>query len=123
MPRKPSKNIEEQKYELRMKIAELNEQYQTALYLETMPQVDPNYSYSYQHSNLSIAWAQQSVDAWLRAVIKHMKLRKPGHGGQATDALLITMFKGLPAIKEEMWIDYVTRKLRKYNKVRVKKEN
>ena len=121
MPRKPSKTIEEQKYELRMKIAEHNEQYQTALYFETMPKVNPNYSYSYQHSNLSIAWEDHSVDAWLRAVIKHMKLRKPGHGGQGTDALLITMFKGLPVKQEDMWIDYVTRKLRKYNKVRVKK--
>ena len=65
MPRKPSKTIEEQKYELRMKIAELNEQYQTALYFETMPIVNPNYSYSYQHSNLSIAWEDHSVDAWL----------------------------------------------------------
>ena len=121
MPRKPSKTIEEQKFELQMQIAELKEQYETQLYFETMPKVDPMYSYSYQHSNMSIAGEHQNVDAWLRAIIKHMGLRLPGHGGQKTNALVVTMFKDLRQTSEDMWIDYVTRKLRKLAKSRVKK--
>lgn len=123
MQRKPSKTIDEQKFELQMQIAELREQYETQLYFETMPKVDPMYSYSYQHSNFAIPSEHQSVDAWLRAVIKHMGERLPGHGGQKTNALVITMYKDLKKTSEDMWIDYVTRKLRKLGKSRVKKKN
>jgi hypothetical protein len=121
MPRKPSKTIEEQKYELQMKIAELKEQYETQLYFETMPKVDPMYSYSYQHSNMSIAGEHQSVDAWLRAIIKHMSLRLPGHGGEKTNAVVITVLKDYGKY-EDLWIDYVSRKLRKRSRSRVKKK-
>lgn len=122
MPRKPSKTIDEQKFELRMQITELKEQYETALYFETMPKVDPMYKYCYQTSNFAIPSEHQSVDAWLRAVIKHMGLRLPGHGGQKTNALVVTMFKDLRQTSEDMWIDYVTRKLRKLATGKAKKK-
>ena len=121
MPRKPSKTIEEEIYEAKMKLMELKEDYATQLYFETMPKVNPLYNYSYQDSNMYIPWEYQSVDAWLRAIIKHMALRIPGHGGQATEALVITMYRQLTANDEAMWIDYITQKLKKHNKKRMPK--
>jgi hypothetical protein len=70
------------------------------------------YSYSYQHSNMSIAGEHQSVDAWLRAVIKHMALRLPQHGGEKTNALVVSANKEIGKY-EDLWIEYETRKLRK----------
>ena len=122
MPRKPSKTIDEQIYEARLKIAEAKEEYETALYFDTMPLNDAYYKYCYTTSNWNIPGEQQSVDAWLRAVIKHMSLRPPTYGGQKTNALVVTMFKDLKATSEDMWIDYVTRKLRKLAKSRAKKK-
>ena len=122
MSLKPSKTIDLQVYEAQLKIAELKEQYETQLYFETMPKVDPLYKYCYQTSNFAIQSEHQSVDAWLRAVIKHMGLRMPGHGGQKTNALVVTMFKDLKQTSEDMWIDYITRKLRKLATGRAKKE-
>ena len=121
MSRKPSKTIEEQKFELKMQIVEAKEVYETALYFDTMPQNDPYYKSCYTTSNWNIPGEHQSVDAWLRAVAKHMSLRPPTYGGQKTNALVVTMFKDLLPTSEDMWIDYITRKLRKLAKSRVKK--
>jgi len=121
MPRKPSKTVEEQKYEAKLKIIEANEEYETQLYLETMPKANPLYQYCYVTSNFTIPVEHQSVDAWLRAIIKHMSLRLPGHGGEKTNAVVITVLKDHGKY-EDMWIDSVTRKLRKRATSRVKKK-
>lgn len=122
MPRKPSKTIDEQIYEARLKITEATEEYQTQLYLETMPAVNPTYKYCYATSNFNIPAEQQSIDAWLRAVIKHMATRSIGHGGELTKALVISVPQNLTAKDKELWIDYETRKLRKRSANRVKKK-
>ena len=122
MSRKPSKTIEEKIYEAKLKVIEAKEAYETQLYFETMPKIDPTYKYCYATSNATIPFKNQSVDAWLRAVKKHMSLRPVGHGGLGTDALIITVYRGLGVKEESIWIDYVTRKLRKYNKRAVGKE-
>ena len=121
MPRKPSKTIEDQLYEAKLKAIELDEEYRTQLYLETMPDVNPAYQYCYATSNFKIPAEYQSVDAWLRAVIKHMALRLPGHGGEATNALLISIPTNLKDFGMDAWIDYETRKLRKRATSRTKK--
>jgi hypothetical protein len=112
MPRKPSRTIEEQMYEAKLKIIEANEEYETQLYFDTMPEIGPSYKYCYATSNWTIPVKHQSVDAWLRAIIKHMALRRPGHGGEKTNALVVSVHKELGKY-EDMWIDYETRKLRK----------
>ena len=121
MPRMPSKSIDEQIYEARLKITEATEEYQTQLYLETMPAVNPTYKYCYATSNFNIPAEQQSIDAWLRAVIKHMATRSKGHGGELTKALVISVPQNLTAKDKEFWIEYETRKLRKRSANRVKK--
>ena len=120
MPRKPSKAIEEQLYEAKLKAIEIDEEYRTQLYFETMPTIDPLYKYCYTSSNQNIPVEHQSVDAWLRAVIKHIALRLPQHGGEKTNALVVSVHKELGNY-EDMWIDYETRKLRKLAKSRVRK--
>jgi hypothetical protein len=120
MPRRPSKAIEELKFEAKIKILEANEEYETQLYFETMPTIDPLYKYCYTTSNFTIPVDNQSVDAWLRAVIKHMALRTAGHGGQKTNAKVITVLKDYGNY-EDLWIEYVTRKLRKRSRSRIKK--
>ena len=118
----PNKSIDEQIYEARLKITETTEEYQTQLYLETMPAVNPTYKYCYATSNFNIPAGQQSIDAWLRAVIKHMATRSIGHGGELTKALVISVPQNLTAKDKELWIDYETRKLRKRSANRVKKK-
>jgi hypothetical protein len=120
MPRNQSKTIEELQFEAKLKIIEANEDYETQLYFETMPTIDPLYKYCYTSSNWNIPVEHQSVDAWLRAVIKHMALRLPQHGGEKTNALVVSVHKELGNY-EDMWIDYETRKLRKLAKSRVRK--
>lgn len=112
MPRKPSKSIEELQFEAKIKIIEANEEYETQLYFETMPSIDPLYKYCFDSSNRSIPAENQSIDAWLRAVIKHMGLRLPGHGGAKTNAVLVSVNKEIGKY-EDLWIEYETRKLRK----------
>ncbi|QWE21942.1 hypothetical protein FD975_06570 [Polynucleobacter sp. AP-Jannik-300A-C4] len=121
MTRKPSKTIEEKIYEAKLKVIEIDEEYRTQLYFETMPTTNPSYQYCYATSNFTIPAEQQSVDAWLRAVIKHMAMRRPGHGGEVTKALLISIPEDLKEIGMDAWIDYETRKLRKRATSRVKK--
>lgn len=121
MPRKPSKTIDEQKFEAKLRILEANEAYETQLYFETMPDVNPTYKYCYATSNLTIPPEHQSVDAWLRAVIKHMALRLPGHGGQKTNAIVMSVYKDLGNY-EELWLKYQTNKLKKLSKSRAKQK-
>ena len=121
MPRKPSKTIDEQKFEAKLRILEANEAYETQLYFETMPDVNPTYKYCYATSNLTIPPEHQSVDAWLRAVIKHMALRLPGHGGQKTNPIVMSVYKDLGNY-EELWLKYQTNKLKKLSKSRAKQK-
>lgn len=121
MSRKPSKTIDEQLQEAKMKAVEAAEDYQTQLYFETMPAIGPTYKYCYATSNFSIPAEQQSIDAWLRAIIKHMALRRHGHGGETTKALVISIPQNLSNRNKELWIEYETRKLRKRSASRAKK--
>jgi hypothetical protein len=50
-----------------------------------------------------------------------MALRLPGHGGEKTNAVVITVLKDYGKY-ENMWIDYVTSNLRKHATSRVKKK-
>lgn len=111
MSRKPSKTIEEQIFEAKLKVIEAYEDYETQLYFETMPDIDPLYDYSYQTSNLTIPGEHQNIDAWLRAVMKHMALRIPGHGGAKTDAVLVSINKDLEERYRKLWLKYETRKI------------
>jgi hypothetical protein len=120
MSPKPSKTIDELKFEAKIKIIEAQEEYETQLYLETMPEVGPLYQYCYTTSNFKVPYEYQSVDAWLRAIIKHMSLRLPGHGGEKTNAEVITILKDYGKY-EDLWIEYVTRKLRKRSRSKIKK--
>jgi hypothetical protein len=104
----------------KLRINELQQEYITMLYFETMPEYDPMYKYSYAISNMKIPGLLQSVDAWIRAVIKHMSMRLPGHGGGYSRALVITPYAFTTETARNNWIDYEIIKLRK--KVRVVKE-
>lgn len=122
MPRKPNKTIDEQIYEAKLKVVEAKERYFAQRYFETMPLNNPVYEYSYTVSSRPIPGYEQSVDDWLRAVIKHMSLRHVGHGGAKTKAVLISIPENFNDREIEMWIDYETRKLRKIAKGRAKKK-
>ena len=98
---------------------ELEQQYLTYLYLETMPNNDPSYKYCYQTSSDKIAWLDQSVDNWLRAVVIHMSQRKQSHGGEKSNAIIITPPDFTVGQARDNWITYQAEKLRK--KVRVRK--
>ena len=106
------KTTRERIKELNTKLAELEQEYETQLYFETMPEYDPQYTYCYTTSNRSIPYNNQSVEAWLRAVIMHMRLRRPGHGGAYSDARIVTipMFSQASAI--DRWLDYEREKLK-----------
>ena len=104
----------------RLRIYELQQEYITMLYFETMPEYDPMYKYCYQTSNIKIPGLMQSVDAWIRAVIKHISMRRPGHGGGYSKAIVITPFTFTSETLRDNWIDYEIAKLRK--KTRIVKE-
>ena len=122
MPRKPSKTIDEQIYEARLKITEAKEKYSAQRYFETMPTYDPLYTYCYTTSNRTIPGYEQNIDDWLRAVIKHMGLRHRVHGGELTKAVVISIPTGLSSKDIDTWIDYETRKLRKLATGKAKKK-
>jgi hypothetical protein len=65
--------------------------YGDALYFESMPEYNPLYKYCYSTSNRQIPHQYQSVDSWLRAINKHRKLRRVGHGGGKSSALIISI--------------------------------
>jgi hypothetical protein len=100
-------------YQQKLRVAEIEDDYITALYLETMPDVGPLYKYCYQTSNLKIPGHYYSVEHWLRAVQIHMSRRLPGHGGGVTKALIISVPPSTSQEKKDAWIDYTTKKLRR----------
>ena len=110
---KQSKTLKQQLLAANLNVMEIEEDYITQLYLETMPAYDPTYKYCYSTSNFTIPHELQSVDAWLRAIIKHMAGRRAGHGGAYTDARVVTIINNMSAVAIEKWITYETNKLRK----------
>lgn len=112
------KTTAQQIRDLKLRVNELEQDYVVQLYFETMPEYNPTYSYCYSTSNRSIPFALQHVDYWLRAVIKHMALRRPGHGGAYTDSLLVELPILTTLAAVDGYIDYITTKLRKRIKVR-----
>lgn len=107
-----------------MREFELFMELSTALYLETMPNYDPTYDYSYAASNMKIPVEYQSVEAWLNAIAIHMKQRSPGHGGGFNVACVL-MIPSLGSDKAiDNWLKWTTDKLKKEvlkHKKRVKK--
>jgi hypothetical protein len=106
-------NLVERIKQLEFELFELKEQYATQLYFETMPEYDPVYKYCYASSNRSIPYPLQSMDAWLRAVMKHMASRSTGHGGANTSAILVSVPIGLSDKGVEFWLNLTIEKLRR----------
>ena len=121
MAKLSSKSIQQQIWEQKLKIAELKDELITLKYFETMPEYDPLYKYCYQTSNMRIPGLLQSVDAWIRAVIKHISMRRPGHGGGYSKAVVITPLAFTTETARDNWIDYEITKLRKKARVVKKK--
>ena len=92
---------------------ELEEEYVTQLYFEQMPTYDPQYKYCFQSANLTIPYPLQSVDAWIRAVIKHMGLRKEKFGGGYVNSVLVSILNFENENQVDNWLSYVNGKLRK----------
>ena len=113
MAKSPSKSIQQLIYEQKLKIVELEDELLTQKYLETMPEYGPTYKYCYATSNMPIPGLEQNIDNWLKAVIKHMGTRRYGHGGEKTNAMLISIpeFKNEQSL--ERWLSYTTNKIRK----------
>ena len=113
MAKPSSKSIQQLIYEQKLKIVELEDELLTQKYLETMPEYGPTYKYCYSTSNMSIPGLEQNIDNWLKAVIKQMGTRRYGHGGEKTNAMLIS----IPEFKNEQnlerWLSYTTEKIRK----------
>ena len=117
MARNSKLTIEQQIYEAKLAVVQAYEDYTTALYLETMPTNNPTYKYCYATSNMTIPAEFQSIDYWLRAIIKHMANRRMGHGGEITDALLVSIADFNKQATKDAWIDSVTRELNKRSKI------
>ena len=113
MAKKSAKSIQQQIWEQKLKIAELEDEIRTQAYFETMPEYGPTYAYSYATSNMKINGLEQNVDYWLRAVIKHMGTRRYSHGGEKTNAMLISIPKFNNEESLEKWLSYTTDKIRK----------
>jgi hypothetical protein len=111
---KPStKSIQQQIWEQKLKIDELEDEIRTQKYFETMPEYGPTYKYCYSTSNFPIPHPQQSIDNWIKAVIKHMGTRSFGHGGADTNAILISIPQFQNEQSLERWLSYTTEKIRK----------
>ena len=111
---KPStKSIQQLIYEQKLKIVELEDELRTQTYLETMPEYGPTYKYCFATSNFTIPHPQQSIDSWIRAVIKHMGTRIFGHGGADTKAVLISIPEFTNNEGFERWLSYTTDNIRK----------
>jgi hypothetical protein len=117
MARNSKLTLEQQIYEAKLAVVKAYEDYTTALYLDTMPTANPTYKYCYATSNMSIPAEFQCIDYWLRAIIKHMANRRMGHGGELTDALLVSISDFNNQIAKDAWIDSVTRELNKRSKI------
>lgn len=118
MARQSNLTLKEKIYNAKLAVAEAYEDYTTALYLETMPEVNPTYKYCYATSNMTIPAEYQCIDYWLRAVIKHMASRRKGHGGEITDAILVSISNFANQSAKDAWIDSITRKLDKRAKIK-----
>jgi hypothetical protein len=117
MPIKPKLTIKQQIHEAKFKIYEAYEEYVTALYFETMPEYDPQYSYSYALSNFKIAGEHQSVVYWLRAVHQHMNLRRYGHGGEKSNTAIINVINFTNQKSKDIWLAHETGRLSKMSKI------
>lgn len=113
------KTTAQQIRDLNLRIIELEQDHIVQLYFETMPDYNPTYKYSYDISNMSVPGLLQHIDFWLRAVIKHMALRRSGHGGAYTDSVLVAIPAFHSQVSVDAYIAYVVAKLRK--KIRVSK--
>lgn len=118
MARKSNSMLKEKIYKAKLAVVEAYENYTTALYLETMPEVNPTYKYCYATSNMTIPAEYQCIDYWLRAVIKHMAMRRKGHGGEITDAILVSIQDFTNQATKDAWIDSITTKLDKRAKIK-----
>lgn len=117
-----TKTLEEQIWDAKLKLYELSEDYATQLYLEAIEAdyTGPTYEYSIDKANYTIPGEMYDVDAWLRAVIKHMATRRRGQGGYITNARVVSIPENLTEEQIEIWIDYETKRLRKLVKPRKK---
>jgi len=116
-----TKSIQQEIWEQKLKIAELEDELLTQKYFETMPEYGPTYKYCYATSNMSINGLEQHVDSWIKAVIKHMGTRRYGHGGANTKAMLISIPEFKTEQDMERWLSYINEKIRK--KATPKKRN
>jgi hypothetical protein len=107
------KTKQEQIRALKFQIAELQQEYIVQLYFETMPEYDALYKYCYATSNMKISALYHDVDFWLRAVMQHMSQRRPGHGGEFTDSILVQLHDIKTQVGVDSYIDYIAAKLHK----------
>ncbi len=110
---KQTKTLKQQIRDARIKVMQLEEEYLTQVYFETMPEYTTNYKYCYSTANQPVPYPMQTPDAWLRAIVKHMATRREGHGGAYTDAYVVTIPDNLSKAGIELWIEYVSTQLRK----------
>jgi len=123
MANKSAKSIQQLISQEQLRIAEIEEKLRTQTYFKTMPEYGPTYQYCYTTSNREIPYSEQSVDDWIRATIKHLGLRRYGHGGQTTKAILISIPDNLTEDNFEQWLSYQTEKIRKKATPRTRKKN
>jgi hypothetical protein len=121
MAKTSSKSIQQQIFEQKLKIAELEDELLTLKYFETMPKYGPTYMYCYATSNKSITGYEQNVDNWIKAVIKHIGTRSYGHGGEKTNAMLISIPRFMTEESFEKWLTYTTEKIRSKAKPKKRK--
>jgi len=111
---KSSKPLQQQIKDAKLRVMELEDAYITQLYLETMPdEFDYKYGYHFSDSNHSVPGILHNPDNWLKAIVKHMWTRKPNRGGARTLAEVITVPDGLTEKQIDVWLAYVTDKLKK----------
>ena len=113
MAKNSAKSIQQLINEEKLRIAEIEEKLRTQTYFETMPEYGPTYKYCYATSNINIPHSEQSVDNWIRATIKHLGMRRRGHGGETTKAILISIPDNLTEDNIEQWLIYQTENIRK----------
>lgn len=101
-------SLKERIRQLKFELMELDEQYKTQLYFETMPEYDPVYKYCYATSNMKIRHEHQHLDHWLRAVKKHMATRSAGHGGAVSSAVVVSVPIGLSDKGVTEWVNYAS---------------
>lgn len=113
MAKQSAKPIQQLIWEQKLKIAELEDELLTQTYFETMPEYGPTYKYCFQTSNIHIPYPNQSIDNWIKAVIRHMATRSFGHGGADTKAILVSIPENISEKGREEWLSYINDKLRK----------